>query len=181
MAPAFLAQQQMQATPCQQLLGTSVCLCSAFIAMHAPHPFLPPSAQTTVAEALAFSAHLRLPTTVDATTRHAFVEEVSGGACAVCSTAGGSAGEGPWPAPCTHTLGATACRRLCLPSVISPPPNSNCHPSPVWSPPQIMALVELTRLRHAYVGVPGVSGLSVEQRKRLTLAGGRGLEQLASN
>ena len=39
-------------------------------------------------------------------------------------------------------------------------------------PPQIMALVELTRLRHAYVGVPGVSGLSVEQRKRLTLAGG---------
>ena len=36
-----------------------------------------------------------------------------------------------------------------------------------------MVLVELTRLRHAYVGVPGVSGLSVEQRKRLTLAGGR--------
>lgn len=33
-----------------------------------------------------------------------------------------------------------------------------------------MSLVELDRLRHAYVGVPGVSGLSVEQRKRLTLA-----------
>ena len=33
-----------------------------------------------------------------------------------------------------------------------------------------MALVELDSLRHAYVGVPGVSGLSVEQRKRLTLA-----------
>ncbi|KAL4447582.1 hypothetical protein ABPG75_004801 [Micractinium tetrahymenae] len=66
-------------------------------------------AQTTVAEALHFSAHLRLPTTVDQATREAFVEE-------------------------------------------------------------IMALVELGRLRHAYVGVPGVSGLSVEQRKRLTLA-----------
>lgn len=33
-----------------------------------------------------------------------------------------------------------------------------------------MALVELGHLCHAYVGVPGVSGLSVEQRKRLTLA-----------
>ncbi|KAL4419611.1 hypothetical protein ABPG77_001665 [Micractinium sp. CCAP 211/92] len=66
-------------------------------------------AQTTVAEALHFSAHLRLPTTVDQPTRQAFVEE-------------------------------------------------------------IMALVELNRLKHAYVGVPGVSGLSVEQRKRLTLA-----------
>ncbi|EFN59136.1 hypothetical protein CHLNCDRAFT_137957 [Chlorella variabilis] len=35
---------------------------------------------------------------------------------------------------------------------------------------EAMALVELDRLRHAHVGVPGVSGLSVEQRKRLTLA-----------
>ena len=35
------------------------------------------------------------------------------------------------------------------------------HPMPA----QILALVELSRLRHAYVGVPGVSGLSVEQRK----------------
>lgn len=33
-----------------------------------------------------------------------------------------------------------------------------------------MALVELDKLRDSYVGVPGVSGLSVEQRKRLTLA-----------
>ena len=41
------------------------------LALSAPSP-----AQTTVAEALAFSAHLRLPTTVDAATRHAFVEEV---------------------------------------------------------------------------------------------------------
>lgn len=34
----------------------------------------------------------------------------------------------------------------------------------------MMSVVELTRLRHAYEGVPGVSGLSVEQRKRLTMA-----------
>jgi hypothetical protein len=33
-----------------------------------------------------------------------------------------------------------------------------------------MALVEVDKLRDSYVGVPGVSGLSVEQRKRLTLA-----------
>ena len=43
-------------------------------------------------------------------------------------------------------------------------------PCPLPPAPQIMALVELDSLRHAYVGVPGVSGLSVEQRKRLTLA-----------
>ena len=33
-----------------------------------------------------------------------------------------------------------------------------------------MDLVELTPLRNALVGIPGVSGLSVEQRKRLTIA-----------
>ncbi len=33
-----------------------------------------------------------------------------------------------------------------------------------------MDLVELTPLRDAMVGMPGVSGLSVEQRKRLTIA-----------
>ncbi|KAL6781025.1 hypothetical protein ACKKBG_A09460 [Auxenochlorella protothecoides x Auxenochlorella symbiontica] len=65
--------------------------------------------QATVHEACQFSARLRLPTTVDAATREAFVEEV-------------------------------------------------------------MTLVELDRLRGAFVGSPGVSGLSVEQRKRLTLA-----------
>jgi len=35
---------------------------------------------------------------------------------------------------------------------------------------EILELVELKRLQDAFVGVPGVSGLSVEQRKRLTLA-----------
>ncbi|XP_024515265.1 pleiotropic drug resistance protein 1 [Selaginella moellendorffii] len=35
---------------------------------------------------------------------------------------------------------------------------------------EVMSLVELTPLRNALVGLPGVSGLSVEQRKRLTIA-----------
>ncbi|KAL8521952.1 hypothetical protein ACS0TY_012197 [Phlomoides rotata] len=35
---------------------------------------------------------------------------------------------------------------------------------------EVMELVELTQLRRALVGVPGVNGLSVEQRKRLTIA-----------
>jgi ABC-type branched-subunit amino acid transport system ATPase component len=35
---------------------------------------------------------------------------------------------------------------------------------------QVMDLVELTPLRNTLVGLPGASGLSVEQRKRLTIA-----------
>ena len=35
---------------------------------------------------------------------------------------------------------------------------------------QVEGLVELLPLRDALVGVPGVNGLSVEQRKRLTIA-----------
>ncbi|PIN08051.1 Pleiotropic drug resistance proteins (PDR1-15), ABC superfamily [Handroanthus impetiginosus] len=35
---------------------------------------------------------------------------------------------------------------------------------------EVMELVELTPLRKALVGIPGVNGLSVEQRKRLTIA-----------
>ncbi|ONK76807.1 uncharacterized protein A4U43_C02F40 [Asparagus officinalis] len=35
---------------------------------------------------------------------------------------------------------------------------------------QVMALVELDNLRHALVGLPGSTGLSTEQRKRLTIA-----------
>jgi ABC-type multidrug transport system ATPase subunit len=35
---------------------------------------------------------------------------------------------------------------------------------------EVMELVELTPLRLALVGLPGVSGLSTEQRKRLTVA-----------
>lgn len=35
---------------------------------------------------------------------------------------------------------------------------------------EVMDLVELTPLREGLVGLPGVSGLSTEQRKRLTIA-----------
>jgi energy-coupling factor transporter ATP-binding protein EcfA2 len=35
---------------------------------------------------------------------------------------------------------------------------------------QVMSLVELDVLRNVLVGLPGVSGLSTEQRKRLTIA-----------
>jgi ABC-type Mn2+/Zn2+ transport system ATPase subunit len=35
---------------------------------------------------------------------------------------------------------------------------------------QVMDLVELNPLRDALIGLPGVSGLSTEQRKRLTIA-----------
>ncbi|XP_065866894.1 pleiotropic drug resistance protein 2-like [Euphorbia lathyris] len=35
---------------------------------------------------------------------------------------------------------------------------------------QVMDLVELNSIRHALVGLPGVNGLSTEQRKRLTIA-----------
>lgn len=33
-----------------------------------------------------------------------------------------------------------------------------------------MELIELTELRNSEVGLPGASGLSTEQRKRLTIA-----------
>lgn len=35
---------------------------------------------------------------------------------------------------------------------------------------EVMELVELTSLKEALVGLPGVNGLSIEQRKRLTIA-----------
>lgn len=35
---------------------------------------------------------------------------------------------------------------------------------------EVMELVELTSLKEALVGQPGVNGLSIEQRKRLTIA-----------
>jgi ABC-type multidrug transport system ATPase subunit len=34
---------------------------------------------------------------------------------------------------------------------------------------EVLELMELTPLRNAIVGIPGVTGLSVEQRKRLTI------------
>ena len=47
---------------------------------------------------------------------------------------------------------------------------------------QVMDVVELSELRGATIGLPGVSGLSVEQRKRLTIAvreAGAGAQQWA--
>ncbi len=35
--------------------------------------------------------------------------------------------------------------------------------------PQVLSLVELGGIRNAQVGMPGLTGLSVEQRKRLTI------------
>ena len=35
---------------------------------------------------------------------------------------------------------------------------------------QVLELVDMQGLRNALVGMPGISGLSVEQRKRLTIA-----------
>ena len=35
---------------------------------------------------------------------------------------------------------------------------------------EVLDIVELTQLRNSLVGISGVSGLSVEQRKRLTIA-----------
>lgn len=36
--------------------------------------------------------------------------------------------------------------------------------------PQVLELVDMQGLRNGLVGMPGISGLSVEQRKRLTIA-----------
>lgn len=41
---------------------------------------------------------------------------------------------------------------------------------PNWNHVQVEELVELTPLKKSLVGLPGISGLSVEQRKRLTIA-----------
>ena len=99
----------------------------------------------TVAEALAFSATLRLPSTVSAETRNEFIEEVGGWV-------------GGWGADSVQSTLLAPHTRL----------TSACFPLSA-APLQVLALTELDRLRHAYIGDLGVSGLSVEQRKRLTI------------
>lgn len=42
--------------------------------------------------------------------------------------------------------------------------------TPFGNQAQVEELVELTPLKKSLVGLPGISGLSVEQRKRLTIA-----------
>ncbi len=62
-----------------------------------------------------------------------------------------------WPRPCARRAAAT--------------PTYHPHTLLFTHPlPQVLELTELDRLRHSYIGELGVSGLSVEQRKRLTIA-----------
>jgi hypothetical protein len=60
----------------------------------------------------------------------------------------------------------------CPPAACAPPELGLPSACQVWHAacPQVMDLVELTPLRNTLVGLPGASGLSVEQRKRLTIA-----------
>ena len=58
----------------------------------------------------------------------------------------------------------------CFPGLSTMPLNPNSLVKPSVGCAQVMELVELRSLREAIVGMPGSSGLSVEQRKRLTIA-----------
>ncbi|KAF8034214.1 hypothetical protein BT93_C0485 [Corymbia citriodora subsp. variegata] len=49
------------------------------------------------------------------------------------------------------------------------PPEVDCETRKMFIE-EVMELIELTPLREALVGLPGVNGLSIEQRKRLTIA-----------
>ena len=118
------------------------------------------SPQTTVREALSFSGHLRLPKDQSKRDVEAFVDQVRWSTrakpmvdCASVSlddlVAEGRAG-------IISSIVACAC--------LLPAQPGRCLPL------QVMDLVELTPLRNTLVGLPGASGLSVEQRKRLTIA-----------
>jgi len=108
--------------------------------------------QATVKEALWFSARLRLgPEISNAECGH-FISEVCWLALHTSRDAEASAADSRVIEGSEKPLyGYIACRR-----------HSTCL--------QVMGLVELTPLARALVGLPGVSGLSVEQRKRLTIA-----------
>ena len=114
-------------------------------------------AYTTVHEALLFSAHLRINDNPSRDEVEQFVEEVNPPPprrfCTPCTAHPASPALQPWgllglPHACQHMAG---CSR------------------PTWHA-QVMALVELEPLRYGLVGSPGRNGLSVEQRKRLTIA-----------
>ena len=53
---------------------------------------------------------------------------------------------------------------------LSPPPPLLPNAENMSCVVQVLALVDMQGLRNALVGMPGQSGLSVEQRKRLTIA-----------
>ena len=157
---------QMAQLPCP---AAALMACLAWHALWLRGPAAVHMPQTTVAEACHFSARVRLPTSVEKGSREAFVEEVSqrGGRAVLHAEQhlldhfpSRNARQRHLPAsPGSAELAHDTCGRARL-----VPARLPCQPA------QAMALVELDRLRHAHVGVPGVSGLSVEQRKRLTLA-----------
>ncbi len=156
-------------SPREQLPPSSVVPYVSAFALPSPLP----SPQATVSEALHFSATLRLPSTVDKQTRTDFVEEVG---CrkwessewrmrCVCWWLGGLGMQ-------RRFLEADAGYKASAPSMHPPLPlhPPRAHPPTPNPPPQVLALTELDRLRDAYIGELGVSGLSVEQRKvRCTL------------
>ncbi len=137
-------------------------------------------------EALLFSARLRLPASVPAATADQFVEEVRGTnlerggggesrdesqACTARVLRWGAWAQQVWRRhPASGTCQDGVC---CVPAL-----NMRCDctlPHACLNAlflcqMQVMEVVELGELRDAPIGIPGVSGLSVEQRKRLTIA-----------
>lgn len=141
------------------------------------------SGRSTVAESLMFSARLRLPGEIPLDK--------------VCGMAGGShllgcgSGSGPSPTCCRRSglpcclpsswWGALHCclrvcalcvcyRKHCLPACPTVAPCLNC-PQVSQLVEETLEMTELTRLRHSIVGEgDGGQGLSMEQRKRLSIA-----------
>ncbi|XP_021608285.1 pleiotropic drug resistance protein 1 isoform X2 [Manihot esculenta] len=68
-----------------------------------------------------------------------------------------------------HSPHVTVYESLLYSAWLRLPPEVNSHTRKMFIE-EIMELVELTSLREALVGLPGVNGLSTEQRKRLTIA-----------
>ncbi|EEF49231.1 ATP-binding cassette transporter, putative [Ricinus communis] len=68
-----------------------------------------------------------------------------------------------------HSPHVTVYESLLYSSWLRLPPEVNSETRKMFIE-EVMELVELTPLRQALVGLPGVSGLSTEQRKRLTIA-----------
>ena len=62
------------------------------------------------------------------------------------------------------------CHWTKLLTVSQPPPAPGRNADNISYVVQVLELVDMQGLRNALVGMPGQSGLSVEQRKRLTIA-----------
>ena len=116
--------------------------------------------QSTVGEAVRFSAALRLPAGTPAEEVTQRVEEVSrlgSGRLAV-----------PWGPRCCHAFAPCLFPPSSQTHARTPCAAKPCACSPCIN--QVLELVELGGIRGAPVGVPGQWGLSQEQRKRLTIA-----------